>query len=193
LQTKPIDNFKRELSMKITDPDVIKNWENDLIESVKADLDLDVVKDIIKNRMASAALTSRGGEIIVHNNEIAFRLDFDIHLSGSLMFDRQGSYIPELNETEDPDNVLSEDPDLDDMDDTQEKNELDLNLPDYGLDDPDQLPADPEPEPEPEPDPEPEPEPEIENSDASGDSLIEDDMNDILKESREFWELKKDS
>ena len=64
--------------MKITDPDVIKNGEKDLIEAVQDDLDLDAVKEVLKKRMAAAALSSKGGEIMVYNNEIAFRLDFDI-------------------------------------------------------------------------------------------------------------------
>ena len=110
--------------MKITDPDVIKNGEKDLIEAVTDDLDLNAVKDILKKRMAAAALSSKGGEIIVYNNEIAFRLDFDIQLSGSLIFDRQGNYIPEsdktgdeeTNEPDDQENLISGDFDLEDID-----------------------------------------------------------------------------
>ncbi len=104
--------------MKITDPNVIKNGEKDLIDAVTDDLDLDTIKDILKNRMAAAALSSKGGEIIVHNNEIAFRVNFDIQLSGSLMFDRQGNYIPETEDKEpdDQENLISEDFDLEDID-----------------------------------------------------------------------------
>ncbi|WP_299977206.1 hypothetical protein [Desulfobacula sp.] len=85
--------------MKITDPDIIKNGEKNLIEAVKDDIDPAVVKEVLKKKMAAAALSYKGGEIVVYNNKIAFRLDFDIHLSGSFMFDRQGSYIPESDET----------------------------------------------------------------------------------------------
>ncbi|MCP4718620.1 MAG: hypothetical protein GY860_04105, partial [Desulfobacteraceae bacterium] len=79
--------------MKITDPQVIEEGEKDLIEAVREDLDLDAVRQILKERMAVSALSSRGGQIVVHNNKIAFRLDFDINLSGSLLFDRDGNYI----------------------------------------------------------------------------------------------------
>ncbi|MBU1343233.1 MAG: hypothetical protein KKE44_16210 [Proteobacteria bacterium] len=102
--------------MKITDPDVIKNGEKDLIKAVKEDLDMEAVKDIIKKRMAKASLSAKGGEIVVYNNQVAFRLDFDIQLSGSLMFDRQGNYIPESDEPDDQENFISEEFDLDDMD-----------------------------------------------------------------------------
>ncbi|NOX35214.1 MAG: hypothetical protein GXP56_16045 [Deltaproteobacteria bacterium] len=184
--------------MKITDPDVIKNGEKDLIEAVKDDLDLDAVKEVLKKRISSTSLSSNGGEIIVHKNKIAFRLDFDLNLSGSLMFDRQGNYIPETDEQ----NFVSEDLDLDDinisqtleeaspqtsMDDTSDtqveeeesldeneleqpldslNEELDIGLPEYDLED---------------------------ELDQESDDLIDDDINDILKESQDFWEQKKDS
>ncbi|MCF6245983.1 MAG: hypothetical protein L3J69_01350 [Desulfobacula sp.] len=102
--------------MKITDPDVIKNGEKDLIEAVQEDLDLDTVKKILEKRMAASTLLPDGGEIIVHNNEIAFRMNFNIHLSGSLMFDRQGNYIPDSDETGDIDDTLSQDLNLNDID-----------------------------------------------------------------------------
>ncbi|MBC2703895.1 hypothetical protein [Desulfobacula sp.] len=87
--------------MKITDPDVIKNGEKNLIEAVKDDIDLAAVKEILKKKMAATALSYKRGEIVVYNNKIAFRLDFETHLSGSFMFDRQGNYIPESDQTGD--------------------------------------------------------------------------------------------
>ncbi|WP_300461812.1 hypothetical protein [Desulfobacula sp.] len=196
--------------MKITDPDVIKNSEKDLIKAVRNDLDLEVVKEILKKRMAAAALSSKGGEIVVHQNEIAFRLDFDIQLSGSLMFDRQGNYIPESNETRDPETRISENLDLVDIpDNTPPEEDLDKDLLDYALDDtvdgpsikieqketsqtgPEEIeaieidmldqPADAS-----------ELDPETGTDDFIPDDLVDDDINDILKESREFWEFKKD-
>jgi hypothetical protein len=199
--------------MKITDPDVIKNSEKDLINAVRDDLDLDAVKEILKKRMASAALSSKGGEIVVHENEIAFRLDFDIQLSGSLMFDRQGNYIPESNETQDQKPLISQNLDLGDIPGPPPLEEdLNEDLLDYNLDDTvDEKPiaidkkepsqTDPEKMPEIEaikidtldqPADDAEVESEIGTDDFIPDDLVDDDINDILKESREFWELKKD-
>ena len=84
--------------MKITDPKVIEDGEKDLINAVQEDLDLDAVKQILKDRMGASTLSSNGGQIVVHNNEIAFRLDFEINLSGSLLFDREGNYIDDSGE-----------------------------------------------------------------------------------------------
>jgi len=186
--------------MKITDPGVIKNGEKDLIESLKEDLDLDAVREIIKKKMSTAALSPKGGEIVVYNNQIAFRMDFELCLSGSLMFDREGNHILTEsdgfdNPKEDPKekddgNQLGTDRDKDKDMKTEEK--MDLDLPDYELDpldDLDELTAE-----------DPEPESDLKKNDTLMeddnliiDDLADDDITDILKESRDFWEKKKDS
>ncbi len=217
--------------MKITDPQVIKNGENDLIASVRKNLDHKIIKKIIADQMARTALVSKGGQIVVHDNQVAFRMDFDLQLSGSLLFDRQGNYIsgipdpqtdskdpesgPASLETEDqelqqpdaeedlaradldrePDEAsdssspeaMETDLDDDDMDDL-DNDDLD-NIDD--LDDPDNADTD------------------VSRDDLDEDSLefgsldleeekeendvLDDDIDDILKESREFWEEKKGS
>ncbi len=168
--------------MKITDPGIIKNGENDLIELLKEDLDLDAVREIIQKKMTSAALSPKGGEIVVHDNQIAFRMDFELCLSGSLMFDRQGNHIPESDELLD-----SQDPM--DQGDILAGEKTDLDLPDFNLDplndidvldELDELTDEPEIELK-------------EEGDLLMDELADDDMTDILKESRDFWEKKKDS
>lgn len=79
--------------MKITDPQVIQNGEQDLITSVQKDLDLEAVKDLLKERLSASALSPKGGQIVVHDNDVAFRLDYEINLNGSLLFDRDGNLI----------------------------------------------------------------------------------------------------
>jgi hypothetical protein len=255
--------------MKITDPEVIKSGEKDLIDSVQEDLDLGAVREILKERMAVAALASKGGQIVVHDNEIAFRLDFEVSLSGSLLFDRDGNYIddktkdspepeaasegfPELEEEISLTDGISEDdldlddelreeafsfPDPDELDTSSEveedadsdlsadldedtEEELSIDLPDYDLDDDldegisDDMDLDQDDELELsgmdegdnlliDDDLELDDEDDLEldadldedapfNEDEDSQDL-DDDINDILKESREFWEQKKDS
>ena len=207
--------------MKITDPQVIKNGEKDLIASVQEDLDPETIKQILKERMAVATMAHTGGQIVVHDNEIAFRLDFEVNLNGSLLFDRDGNLIEEQladesgKKTTDTDEV-EPDMDLDDLDDgleglediapaqnltgdpeddlTAPTDDLSIDLPEYDLEDDleddlvvelddklDELidennlnaegPDDKNPPPK----------------------DLDDDINDILKESREFWEQKEDS
>lgn len=175
--------------MKITDPDVIKNGEKDLIQAVKDDLDLDIIKKIMQNKMNAESISSKGGEIVVHNNEIAFRLDFSIEISSSLMFDRQGNYISKSDEEDalpidDLDPFTDEpDPETDLEQGSESKIEDDLYL---------------KPELETSSDSVSEtelslePESEISENDDIQDDIVDEDINDILKESRELWENKKD-
>ena len=65
----------------------------DVFDAVQEDLDPEAVREILKERLAVANLASKGGQIVVHENEIAFRLDFEVNLSGSLLFDRDGNFI----------------------------------------------------------------------------------------------------
>jgi len=180
--------------MKITDPGVIKSGEKDLIESLKEDLDLDAVKEIIKNKMSNAALSAKGGEIVVYNNQIAFRMDFDLRLSGSLMFDRQGNHIPAESDGSDGQKEYLYEKDDKDVADIESDNETkseekdDLDLPDYDLDpldDLEELTEEPESELK-------ENDTLIEEDNLHMDDLADDDITDILKESRDFWEKKKD-
>lgn len=133
--------------MKITDPEIIKTGEKDLIDAVREDLDWEALKDILKEKISTAALESKDGQIIVHNNQVAFKINFDLKLSGSLMFDREGNYIPE---DQDLKNAPATDPG------TQNGNMTG-------------------------------------NGEAGGEDLSDDDMNDILKESRDFWDQKEDT
>lgn len=197
--------------MKITDPEVIRNGEKDLIASVQEDLDPDTVREILKERMAVAALSSKGGQIVVHNNDIAFRLDFQINLSGSLLFDRQGNLLDDLPEDSSVDEEFEPDMDLDDSGsddgleglediapalhltadpddelDAPPTDDLSIDLPEYDLDE--DLDSDLEAligENEPDDD--------IPHETEAGPKDLDDDIDDILKESREFWEQKEDS
>jgi hypothetical protein len=172
--------------MKITDPHIIQTGEKKLIAAVQEHLDLKTLKNILMERMAETSFASRGGQIVVHDNQIAFRLDFDLQLSGSLLFDRQGNYIPDSSESrsevnekkfkEDshrssppPETDLSDDEDEDDLDLLMEEEEREQRFP---VQDEDSL--DPSDE-----------------DDLDSDDILDDDIDDILKESRDFWEQKK--
>lgn len=209
--------------MRITDPQVILNGEKDLIASVQRDLDLDAVRDLLKERLTVTALSPKGGRIVVHDNEVAFRLDYEINLNGSLLFNRNGDLLEDSDGTApeqeryDEDTVSESDPDQD--------QDLSINLPDYddvssrepeglqaepGLEiedledesafdqqDSDLLEADDSDELD---DDEPEnltseelPDITLKDDDnQSGQDMGEDDISDILQESRDFWEKKKE-
>ncbi len=187
--------------MKITDPRIIQTGEKNLIAAVQKHLDVETVKTILMDRLAKTSFASKGGQIVVHDNQIAFRLEFDLNVSGSLLFDRQGNYIPvaskprpssheetsheagtspSVPEPEDPD---TKDPDLEDLEDEKETDEddLDLMLDDEDMDD-QELSGKQDAALD-----------TLDDDDLDDDDILDDDIDDILKESREFWEQKKDS
>jgi len=175
--------------MKITDPDVIRNGEKDLIQAVKDDLDLDIIKKIMQNKMNAESISSKGGKIVVHNNEIAFRLDLCIEISGSLMFDRHGNYIPES----DGEDVLP----IDDLDTFTDEPDSETDLePDSKAKIEDDLYLKPEmgtsSDYESETELKGEPGSEISENDNIQDDIVDEDIGEILKESRDLWENKKD-
>jgi hypothetical protein len=139
--------------MKITDPQIIQNGEKKLIAAVQEHLDLETVKTILMDRIAEIPFESKGGQIVVHDNQIAFRLDFDLKLNGSLLFDRQGNYIPAPPTSP---SLFVDEPFNEDTNRISDS-------PENGLDDLD------------------------------SDDTLDDDIDDILKESRDFWEKKKGS
>lgn len=176
--------------MKITDPDIIKNGEKDLIEAIKDDLDPDTIQKIMQDKMNPKAISSKGGEIIVHDNQIAFRLDFTIEIEGSVMFDREGNYISEsqsdadedlfddpLEESfqTDPEGMPDVDEDEEPIDHLMDENPIDDNLMDEDPLDEDTMVDE-----------------DLMDDDIVDEDIVDDDINDILKESQDFWEPKKD-
>ncbi|PIE63164.1 MAG: hypothetical protein CSA25_01535 [Desulfobacter postgatei] len=159
--------------MKITDPQVILNGEKDLISSVQKDLDLDAVKDLFKKRLTARALSARGGRIVVHDNEVAFRLDYEINLNGSLLFDRNGNLLEESETTAPQQSPQDEDETwASDLDDDLSKAE---NIEDSRVGEMTDT--------------------DLENRDKDTDEAgqdIDDDLSDILQENRSFWEKEKE-
>ena len=167
--------------MKITDPDIIKTGEKDLIEAVKDDLDLDAVRHILEKRMAASSLTSTGGEIIVHNNQIAFRMDFNVQLSGSLMFDRDGNHIPLPEDSGTQEEEPATDLDMDDLDISETLDEIGPDS--ESGDNPPELETDPEPETD-------EPEPDDDNPDISLPDYSLDDAEEVITDEDSHDELQ---
>ena len=62
--------------MKITDPDIIKSGETDLIDSIKEKLDWGIIEDLNKEKLSLTTLECTDGDIIVHNNRVAYKLNF---------------------------------------------------------------------------------------------------------------------
>ena len=175
--------------MKITDPDVIRDGERDLINAVKDDLDWNAVKEIIKNKINMKSFESKGGEIVVLNGRIAFRIDLELKMGVRLMFDREGNYISgdDSNVISDASSAeLSDDLDMDSdfgLEFTSDEEELELN---EALESGDKIDGASDSDSDLEGKPDPDGEKEV------FDNEIDDDIDDILEETRDLWKQKKE-
>ncbi|MBU0986059.1 MAG: hypothetical protein KKH68_02305 [Proteobacteria bacterium] len=82
--------------MKITDHEVIQSGEQELIDTITADLDWSVVEAVFRKEHKlniEDNVEYKKGDIVIHNNQIAYKLEFDVQVVISVLLDRKGNYI----------------------------------------------------------------------------------------------------
>ena len=97
--------------MKITNSEVIKNGEQELIDGITGDLDWGAIEEIFRRDHKLGIEEDVGykkGDIVVHNNQVAYRLEFDVKVTLSVLLDREGNYVS-VTSSGDTDNADEED------------------------------------------------------------------------------------
>ena len=82
--------------MRITDQDVIKTGEQELIDAITGELDWDALEEIFEkdHRLKIGEdVKYRNGDIVIHNSQVAYRLEFDVNVTLSILVDRNGSCL----------------------------------------------------------------------------------------------------
>ena len=79
--------------MKITNPKVIQSAEKAFLNAVKDHLDWDAIRKVVNKKMAQCSLEPRGGELVVHDNGVGFRVDVHCAMDVGIMFDRHGNLV----------------------------------------------------------------------------------------------------
>lgn len=82
--------------MKITNADIIKSGERELIDTIISDLDWNTIEKVVKERHKLSIqddVEYQQGDIVVYNNQVAYKLDFEVKMTLSVMFDRDGNYL----------------------------------------------------------------------------------------------------
>ena len=95
--------------MKITGAEVIKNGERELIDTITADLDWRTIEKIFKEKHRLGIdedVEFKNGDVVVHDDQIAYQFEFDVKVTLSVLLDREGNYISvassdELDEDQD--------------------------------------------------------------------------------------------
>lgn len=93
-----IESSKEDLFVDLdaVKPDMIEDAISDLIEKVKSNIRLDQVKAICGHHHFIEKINKidfQHGDIVTHDGEVAFKLDFKTSYNLSLLIDREGKLI----------------------------------------------------------------------------------------------------
>lgn len=84
------------LFVKITDSDTIKNSEKELIDAITGDLDWSAIETLLRQKHNIGLqddVEFRNGDITVFDSQIAYKLDFDVKITLTVVFDRKGNCL----------------------------------------------------------------------------------------------------
>ncbi len=82
---------------KIANPDIISTAKQELIDRIKQAIDIQGVRRILEfqhNMEIGENIEVSGGDVMVYNNQLVYRMDFEVLFSLSVLFDNEGNYIP---------------------------------------------------------------------------------------------------
>lgn len=82
--------------MQITNHDVIKSGEQELIDAITADLDWGTIEEIFSQAhqlKIEDNVEYKNGDIVVYNGQVAYKLEFDVNIVLAVLLDREGNYI----------------------------------------------------------------------------------------------------
>jgi len=97
--------------LKLTNPESIQESEKEFIDTINAELDWDAIEQMLLEKHGFAVqeeVLYKDGNLVVHENQIAYKFDFEIKVPLSVIFNRNGDCLDLSTRYED-----ETDPDLD--------------------------------------------------------------------------------
>jgi hypothetical protein len=82
--------------MKISNPEKIEESEKEFIDLINAELDWEVIENLLlekHNFTLQEEVEYKNGDIVVHNDSIAYKFDFNIKVPLSIVFSREGEFL----------------------------------------------------------------------------------------------------
>jgi len=82
--------------VKITETETIKNGEGEFVESLAGELDWSIIETLLKERFNLELhddVEYHNGDFVIHENKVAYKLNFDVRLTLSLVFGRDGECL----------------------------------------------------------------------------------------------------
>ena len=91
--------------MKLTNSDLIRNREKELLETISGDLNRDSIRKLLVAKygmdLDRDSLLCRDGDLVVHENQVVYQLNFEVMMNLSLLFNRQGECLDIIPSAED--------------------------------------------------------------------------------------------
>ena len=97
--------------MKITNPETIQSSEKEFIDTINAELDWDAIEAMLfekHNFTLEEDVDYKKGDLVVFNDQIAYKFDFHIKVPLSVVFGRDGKCL-EISTSGSDDNPPEED------------------------------------------------------------------------------------
>nr|WP_319493158.1 hypothetical protein [uncultured Desulfobacter sp.] len=82
--------------MKLPNPESIQESEKEFIDTINAELDWDTIEQMLLDKHNFAVqddIEYKDGNLIVYNNEIAYKFEFEIKVPLSVIFNRCGECL----------------------------------------------------------------------------------------------------
>ena len=82
--------------MKLTTPESIQENEKEFIDTINAELDWDAIEKLLFDKHGFALqdeVAYRNGDLVVHDNQIAYKFDFEVKVPLSVIFNRRGECV----------------------------------------------------------------------------------------------------
>ena len=82
--------------MKLTNPETIQESEKEFIDTINAELDWEAIEKMLLEKHSftlQEEIDYKDGDLIVYNDNIAYKFDFEIKVPLSVIFNRQGECL----------------------------------------------------------------------------------------------------
>jgi len=82
--------------VKITDETALKILEKELVDSVVSDLNWEAIEQVFKdehNLVLQDDVEYKNGDLVVHNDQLAYKFDFEVKVMLSVVLYRDGNYL----------------------------------------------------------------------------------------------------
>ncbi len=95
------------MSRLTTGTDIMENAKGEMIEQIRASIDMDRLREVFLEQYSVEVgddIDYKSGDIVIHDDQIAVELEYEVLLSLSVLIDGEGNpIIPEPEDEEEPD------------------------------------------------------------------------------------------